>query len=128
MKSPIMKNITDIPWHLLSFISSDSQLLLSSSSQYVKLWDGSSFLSDQVWDEHKNEIHEFYRCKAARFSHSVTVFVALSSESGQNEILLYDIQTCQLESKLSPCWMLLQLLQLVFTLFSDPFWLNAALE
>lgn len=104
---------------LTSFISSDSQLLLSSSSQYVKLWDSSSFLSDQVWDEHKNEIHEFYRCKAARFSHSVTVFVALSSESGQNEILLHDIQTCQLESKLSPCWMLLQLLQLVFTLFSD---------
>ncbi|KAK7384801.1 hypothetical protein VNO78_30504 [Psophocarpus tetragonolobus] len=83
-----------------SFISGDSQLLLSSSSRDVKLWDVSSFLSEHVWDEYENEIHLFHGCKAARFSNSGNVFAALSLNSAQREIMVYDIQTCQLESRL----------------------------
>ncbi|XP_057422725.1 DDB1- and CUL4-associated factor homolog 1-like [Lotus japonicus] len=76
-----------------SFVSGETQLLLSSSSQDVRLWDASSLSSGTT--------HSFDGCKAARFSNSGNVFAALSSESAQREILLYDIQTCQLESKLS---------------------------
>ncbi|KAJ1385236.1 WD40/YVTN repeat-like-containing domain superfamily [Sesbania bispinosa] len=76
-----------------SFVSGETQLLLSSSSQDVRLWDASSILSGTT--------HSFEGCKAARFSNAGNVFAALSSESSQREILLYDIQTCQLESKLS---------------------------
>ncbi|KAG4382657.1 hypothetical protein GLYMA_14G131100v4 [Glycine max] len=83
-----------------SFISADCQLLLSSSSEDVKLWNVSSFLNDNVWDEYENVIHFFHGCKAARFSHSGNVFAALSSESAPQEIKLYDIETCELESML----------------------------
>ncbi|XP_019415003.1 PREDICTED: DDB1- and CUL4-associated factor homolog 1-like isoform X1 [Lupinus angustifolius] len=76
-----------------SFVSGDNQLLLSSSSQDVMLWDATSILSGPT--------HSFEGCKAARFSNSGNVFAALSSESARREILLYDIQTCQLELKLS---------------------------
>ncbi|KAL6521720.1 hypothetical protein OROGR_018289 [Orobanche gracilis] len=76
-----------------SFVSGDNQLLLSSSSQDVKLWDATSILSGPT--------HSFEGCKAARFSNCGNVFAALPSESARREILLYDIQTCQLESKLS---------------------------
>ncbi|CAL0305693.1 unnamed protein product [Lupinus luteus] len=76
-----------------SFVSGDNQLLLSSSSQDVMLWDATSILSGPT--------HSFEGCKAARFSNCGKVFAALSSESAQREILLYDIQTCQLELKLS---------------------------
>ncbi|KAL2346826.1 hypothetical protein Fmac_000826 [Flemingia macrophylla] len=76
-----------------SFVSGETQLLLSSSSQDVRLWDASSIL--------RGPSHSFEGCKAARFSNSGNVFAALSSESARREILLYDIQTCHLESKLS---------------------------
>ncbi|XP_061347749.1 DDB1- and CUL4-associated factor homolog 1 isoform X2 [Gastrolobium bilobum] len=79
--------------HVQSFVSGENQLLLSSSSQDVRLWDASSILSGPT--------HQFEGCKAARFSNSGNVFAALSSESAQREILLYDIQTSQLKSKLS---------------------------
>ncbi|MED6195206.1 hypothetical protein PIB30_035816 [Stylosanthes scabra] len=76
-----------------SFVSGETQLLLSSSSQDVRLWDAASILTGPT--------HSFEGCKAARFSHSGNVFAALSTESTRREILLYDIQTCQLESKLT---------------------------
>ncbi|KAK7283044.1 hypothetical protein RIF29_12270 [Crotalaria pallida] len=76
-----------------SFVSGETQLLLSSSSQDVKLWDATSILSGPT--------NSFEGCKAARFCNSGNIFAALSSESVRREILLYDIQTCQLESKLS---------------------------
>ncbi|KAK7352776.1 hypothetical protein VNO80_18204 [Phaseolus coccineus] len=76
-----------------SFVSGETQLLLSSSSQDVRLWDATSILGGPS--------HSFEGCRAARFSNSGNVFAALSSESSRREILLYDIQTCQLESKLT---------------------------
>ncbi|KAL1300930.1 hypothetical protein HN51_045556 [Arachis hypogaea] len=76
-----------------SFVSGETQLLLSSSSQDVRLWDAASILTGPT--------HSFDGCKAARFSNSGNVFAALSTESTRREILLYDIQTCQLESKLT---------------------------
>ncbi|KAF7830210.1 DDB1- and CUL4-associated factor-like protein 1 [Senna tora] len=76
-----------------SFVSGETQLLLSSSSQEVRMWDASSVSMGPT--------HAFEGCKAARFSNYGNVFAALSSESARREILLYDIQTCQLESKLS---------------------------
>ncbi|KAL5144994.1 DDB1- and CUL4-associated factor 1 [Glycine soja] len=76
-----------------SFVSGETQLLLSSSSQDVRLWDATSILGGPS--------HSFEGCKAARFSNSGNVFAALSSESARREILLYDIQTCHIESKLS---------------------------
>ncbi|KAK7351425.1 hypothetical protein VNO77_10883 [Canavalia gladiata] len=76
-----------------SFVSGETQLLLSSSSQDVRLWDATSILSGPT--------HSFEGCKAARFSNSGNIFAALSSESARREILLYDIQKCQLDAKLS---------------------------
>ncbi|KAF3943041.1 hypothetical protein CMV_030361 [Castanea mollissima] len=76
-----------------SYLSGDTQLVLSSSSQDVRLWDASSISGGPM--------HPFEGCKAARFSNSGNIFAALSSEPGQREIFLYDIQTFQLELKLS---------------------------
>ncbi|KAJ7958685.1 DDB1- and CUL4-associated factor-like 1 [Quillaja saponaria] len=76
-----------------SYVSGETQLVLSSSSQDVRLWDATSISSGPT--------HMFEGCKAARFSNSGNVFAALSSETARREILLYDIQTSQLESKLS---------------------------
>lgn len=76
-----------------SFVSGETQLLLSSSSQEVRLWDASAVSMGPT--------HSFDGCKAARFSNNGNVFAALSSEPVRREILLYDIQTAQLESKLS---------------------------
>ncbi|XP_021889340.1 DDB1- and CUL4-associated factor homolog 1 [Carica papaya] len=75
------------------YCSGETQLLLSSSSQDVRLWDASSVSAGPM--------HSFERCKAARFANSGNIFAALSIESAHREILLYDVQTCQLESKLS---------------------------
>ncbi|KAL6541831.1 hypothetical protein OROGR_011317 [Orobanche gracilis] len=75
-----------------SFVSGETQMLLSSTSQDVKLWDATSILAGPS--------HSFEGCKAARFSNSGNVFAALASESARREILLYDIQTCHLESSL----------------------------
>ncbi|KAL2655465.1 hypothetical protein AAZV13_04G067900 [Glycine max] len=79
--------------HVQSFVSGETQLLLSSSSQDVRLWDATSILGGPS--------HSFEGCKAARFSNSGNVFAALSSESARREIRLYDIQTCHLESNFS---------------------------
>lgn len=76
-----------------SYLSSDTQLLLSSSYQDVLLWDASSISGGPM--------HSFEGCKAARFSNSGNIFAALSVEPVQREIFLYDVQTCQLELKLS---------------------------
>ncbi|MBA0585031.1 DDB1- and CUL4-associated factor homolog 1 [Gossypium raimondii] len=76
-----------------SYFSGETQMVLSSSSQDVRLWDASSFSGGAM--------HSFEGCKAARFSNSGSSFAALSADSTQREILLYDIQTYQLELKLS---------------------------
>lgn len=76
-----------------SYVSGETQLLLSSSSQEVRMWDASAVSMGPT--------HSFEGCKAARFSNCGSVFAALSSEFARREILLYDIQTCQLESKLT---------------------------
>ncbi|KAJ4966233.1 hypothetical protein NE237_018082 [Protea cynaroides] len=79
--------------HLQSALCVDSQLILSSGSYDVRLWDASSVSAGPM--------HSFERCKLARFSNSGTIFAALSSESTRREVLLYDIQTCNLELRLS---------------------------
>lgn len=76
-----------------SHVSGDTQLLLSSSIQDVRLWDASSIGN--------GPLHPFEGCKAARFSNSGSHFAALSSDLSNREILLYDIQTYQMELKLS---------------------------
>ncbi|XP_022926232.1 DDB1- and CUL4-associated factor homolog 1-like isoform X2 [Cucurbita moschata] len=76
-----------------SYISGETQFVLSSSSLDVRLWDASSISGGPM--------HSFEGCKAARFSNAGNVFAALASEPARREILLYDIQTCQLELKLS---------------------------
>ncbi|KAF8404224.1 hypothetical protein HHK36_009106 [Tetracentron sinense] len=76
-----------------SALSGGTQLLLSSGSYDVRLWDASPVSGGPM--------HSFEGCKAARFSNSGTMFAALSSESSRREVLLYDIQTCNLELKLS---------------------------
>lgn len=76
-----------------SYQSSETQLVLSSSSLDVRLWDASAISGGPMYS--------FEGCKSARFSNSGDVFAALLTEIARREILLYDIQTCQLESKLS---------------------------
>lgn len=82
-------SLTSVQSHLLG----ETQLVLSSSSHDVRLWDASSISGGPM--------HAFEGCKAARFSNSGTVFAALSSETVRREILLYDIQTSSLEMKLA---------------------------
>ncbi|XP_059663011.1 DDB1- and CUL4-associated factor homolog 1 [Cornus florida] len=76
-----------------SYLSGETQLVLSSSAHDVRLWDASSVSIGPR--------HSFEGCKAARFSNSGTTFAALSSEQSRREILLYDIQTCHLDLKLT---------------------------
>lgn len=84
----------DAPLTLVqSFVSGETQLLLSSSSKDVKMWDATSILAGPT--------RSFEGCKAARFSNSGKTFAALSSESTAREILLYDIQEGKLEATLS---------------------------
>ncbi|XP_058091268.1 DDB1- and CUL4-associated factor homolog 1 isoform X2 [Magnolia sinica] len=80
---------------LQSALSGDTQLLLSSGAHDVRLWDAYSVSGGPM--------HSFERCKSARFSHSGAMFAALSAEAepSRREVLLYDIQTCNLELKLS---------------------------
>lgn len=75
-----------------SYYSSGAQLVLSSSAHDVRLWDASSVSAGPS--------HSFDGCKTARFSNSGTTFAALSTEPSQKEIMLYDVQTCQLDLKL----------------------------
>ncbi|XVF35770.1 hypothetical protein REPUB_Repub18cG0175000 [Reevesia pubescens] len=76
-----------------SYSSGETQMVLSSSSQDVRLWDASSVSGGAM--------HSFEGCKAAKFSNAGGIFAALSADSTQREILLYDIQSYQLELKLS---------------------------
>lgn len=71
------------------YVSGDTQLLLSSSSSDVQLWDASSITGGPR--------HSFDGCKAAKFSNSGLRFAALSCEASTKDVLLYDVQTC------SPC-------------------------
>ncbi|KAL6010706.1 hypothetical protein ACLOJK_001144 [Asimina triloba] len=78
-----------------SALSGDAQLVLSSGTHDVRLWD--------AYSVSVGPMHSFERCKGARFSHSGTMFAALSTETEQSrrEVLLYNVQTCNLELKLS---------------------------
>lgn len=76
-----------------SYLSGETQLVLSSSSEDVRLWDAASVSGGPM--------HPFEGCKAARFSKSGNIFAALSLEPARREILLYNIQTCQVETTLS---------------------------
>ncbi|KAH0741223.1 hypothetical protein KY290_034266 [Solanum tuberosum] len=78
---------------LQSYLSVETQLLLSSSAHDVRLWDAASVSAGPK--------HSFEGCKAARFSNFGTTFAALSAEQSRREILLYDTQTCQVELKLT---------------------------
>ncbi|XP_010436315.1 PREDICTED: DDB1- and CUL4-associated factor homolog 1-like [Camelina sativa] len=68
------------------YVSGDTQLLLSSSSSDVQLWDASSITGGPR--------HSFDGCKAAKFSNSGLRFAALSCEASTKDVLLYDVQTC----------------------------------
>ncbi|KAL4573779.1 hypothetical protein LXL04_020596 [Taraxacum kok-saghyz] len=77
-----------------SFFSGDTQLLLSSSSHDVRLWDARLVSAGPKYS--------FDGIKAATFSHCGTMFSALSSQlSRRREILLYDVQTCKSYLKLT---------------------------
>ncbi|KAL1552625.1 DDB1- and CUL4-associated factor 1-like [Salvia divinorum] len=78
---------------LQSHFSGDNQLILSSSSTDVRLWDASLVSAGPK--------HSFDGIKAAKFSNSGGMFAALKSDSSRREILLYDIHTGQLELTLS---------------------------
>ncbi|PSR93583.1 DDB1- and CUL4-associated factor 1 like [Actinidia chinensis var. chinensis] len=76
-----------------SYLSGETPLLLSSSADDVRLWDASSISTGPR--------HSFEACKAARFSHSGTIFAALPSDPSRREVLLFDIQTCHLDLNLA---------------------------
>ncbi|URE16757.1 LisH [Musa troglodytarum] len=69
-----------------------NQFVLSSGLYDVKLWDASSIST--------GPLHSFEGCKAARFSHSGTNFATLSSDTSRREVLLYDVQTYNVELRL----------------------------
>ncbi|MCL7026290.1 hypothetical protein MKW94_025957 [Papaver nudicaule] len=75
-----------------SAVSSGARLVLSSGSEDVCLWDASLLLD--------GPLRSFEGCKGARFSSSGRTFAALSTQSTAREVLLYDIQTHNLQSKL----------------------------
>lgn len=70
----------------------ESLLVLSSGTFDARLWDAASLAVP---------LHSFEGCKAARFSHSGAMLAALSAEAARREVLLYDVQTCDLIVKLS---------------------------
>uniref|UniRef100_A0A1J3HNG0 DDB1-and CUL4-associated factor-like protein 1 n=1 Tax=Noccaea caerulescens TaxID=107243 RepID=A0A1J3HNG0_NOCCA len=74
------------------YVSGDTQLLLSSSSSDVQLWDASCIAGGSR--------HSFDGCKAAKFNHSGLHFGALSCEASK-DVLLYDVQTCKSILKLT---------------------------
>ncbi|CAN4076502.1 unnamed protein product [Withania somnifera] len=78
---------------LQSYLSGETQMLLSSSAHDVRLWDATSVSAGPR--------HSFEGCKAARFSNFGRTFAALSAEPSRREILLYDIQTCQVDLNLT---------------------------
>eukprot|EP01018_Ginkgo_biloba_P013118 Gb_32239 [translate_table: standard] len=76
-----------------SWSNQGNQLLLSSGNFDVRLWDSSAIANGPS--------HAFEGCRAARFNHMGSMFAAISLDSSRREILLYDVQTCKLEQKLS---------------------------
>lgn len=76
-----------------SWSTPGSQLLLSSCNYDVRLWDSSALGN--------GPLHAFDNCRAARFNNSGSMFAAISSESSRREILIYDVQSCNLEQTLS---------------------------
>ncbi|XP_068659133.1 DDB1- and CUL4-associated factor homolog 1-like [Aristolochia californica] len=76
-----------------SSVSGPTQLVLSSGTYDVRLWDASSVSG--------GPLHSFDGCKAARFSHSGATFAALSTDSSRREVLLYDIQNVKIDLRLS---------------------------
>ncbi|KAG2569982.1 hypothetical protein PVAP13_7NG416400 [Panicum virgatum] len=75
-----------------STYSGGNELILTSSLNEVKIWDAFSVSG--------GPLHTFEDCKAARFSHSGTLFAALSTDISQREIQLYDVQTYTLTQRL----------------------------
>ncbi|XP_062227245.1 DDB1- and CUL4-associated factor homolog 1-like isoform X2 [Phragmites australis] len=75
-----------------STYSGGNELILTSSLNEVKIWDASSISG--------GPLHTFEGCKAARFSHSGTLFAALSTDATQREVQLYDVQTYNLDLRL----------------------------
>nr|XP_024375694.1 DDB1- and CUL4-associated factor homolog 1-like isoform X2 [Physcomitrium patens] len=68
------------------------QLLLSSASYDVQLWDSSNLSN--------GALHAFDGCKAARFNHAGSRFGAIAVESAHKEVLLYDVGSYKLEQRL----------------------------
>ncbi|CAN1162552.1 DDB1- and CUL4-associated factor homolog 1 [Linum perenne] len=75
-----------------SHLAGETQLVLSSSSQDVCLWDASSISG--------GPLHTLEGRKAARFSNSGDIFATLTTDVSR-EIMLYDVQTCQVHSTLT---------------------------
>ncbi|GAB2276066.1 hypothetical protein Dimus_010807 [Dionaea muscipula] len=76
-----------------SYRSDGFQLVLSSSSYDVRLWDASSISGGPM--------HSFEGCRAARFSNSGTLFAALPPDPSRRDILLYDVKEYNLVETLS---------------------------
>jgi DDB1- and CUL4-associated factor 1 len=72
--------------------SGGHELILTSSLNEVKIWDAFSVSA--------GPLHTFEACKAARFNHSGTSFAALSTDTAQREVQLYDVQTYTLATQL----------------------------
>ncbi|KFK29704.1 hypothetical protein AALP_AA7G168200 [Arabis alpina] len=75
------------------YVSGATQLLLSSSSSDVQLWDASAIANGPR--------HSFDGCKAAKFSNSGLLFAALSCEASSKDVLVYDVQTGTSKIKLT---------------------------
>ncbi|GJN25936.1 hypothetical protein PR202_gb13823 [Eleusine coracana subsp. coracana] len=75
-----------------STYSSGNELILTSSLNEVKIWDAFSISG--------GALHTFESCKAAKFSHSGALFAALSADSSQRDVQLYDVQTYNLDRRL----------------------------
>ncbi|XP_024402964.1 DDB1- and CUL4-associated factor homolog 1 isoform X1 [Physcomitrium patens] len=69
------------------------QLLLSSASHDVRLWDSSNLGN--------GPLHAFDSCKAARFNHAGSRLGAITCESPHKAVLLYDVGSYRLEQRLS---------------------------
>ncbi|KAF8750614.1 hypothetical protein HU200_012319 [Digitaria exilis] len=75
-----------------STYSGGHELILTSSLSEVKMWDAYAVSG--------GPLHTFDDCKAARFSHSGSLFAALSTDTAQREIQLYDVQTYTVTQRL----------------------------
>ncbi|ONM15662.1 DDB1- and CUL4-associated factor homolog 1 [Zea mays] len=68
------------------------EMILTSSLNEVKIWDAFSVSA--------GPLHTFDDCKSARFNHYGTSFAALSTDTAQREVQLYDVQTYTLATRL----------------------------